>query len=758
MKLLDTFKSIRKQEPKKPPELFLTLVVDSDHVAGACWYAGDARTAHLKYAVARKISVDSWEERTSAADEVITALEERSQTENIHKVIFGFSASYLNENGNIDKQVRSHLKTFTEDLELTPIGFVPVHQAIVYKLKKEDGVPATAILIGVYKRELTIALYKVGVLSGFQTIPNSSDRIANIEAVLKSFADVEVLPSRILLFGSDTAILEEFRAEMISYPWPTRANFLHFPKIVILPPDTMVLSVSVAGSSEITPNIVDKYDQIPQGDTPIPQESVIEEKVPQEEVSQEVPVAIPEDEEDEIEKENVTEEPPNIRFVAPEEIGFQKNVDVIQKSQYPKEEEQIEEKPASKRVSLPSMPRVAFSAAPVMSFLSSIKRMVPNKMPPIKVSLLPLLIIVGIVCVGILWLVFSVLPHASVVVTITPKQIEATASATIDPTAKTADPKTLVIPGEKLEKTVSGDKTVKVTGKKSVGDPAKGTVTIYNKTLDQLTLKKGAVLIKDSLKFTLDSEVQIASATETIGSITFGKGTGTVTASQIGTQSNLSAGSGFSFKDVSESVAIANNDQPFAGGTSREITVVSRADYDALVAAITPDLVAKAKQDLAAGVVGSKKLIEQTIKTTVTDKKFTEELDQETTDLHGTVTMNVTGIAYDDQVVQDMLYEQAKSTVPQGYDLVRDETTVTVGTPTVKKNGSIILGVTLSGNAKPFINATELKKMIAGKKVADALSEIKKLPGVSDVATTFSFAVLKSIFPKSGNITVTIKE
>lgn len=137
MKLLDSLTQRLKKQKKEPEELFLTLIVDSDHVAGACWHLKDAKSANLTHAVSRRIGSDSWIERVKAADEIITALEERSGTIDIHKVIFGFPASYLTAEGDIDKVVRSELKTFTQELDLTAIGFVPVHQALIYKLKKK---------------------------------------------------------------------------------------------------------------------------------------------------------------------------------------------------------------------------------------------------------------------------------------------------------------------------------------------------------------------------------------------------------------------------------------------------------------------------------------------------------------------------------------------------------------------------------------------------------------------------------------------
>jgi hypothetical protein len=795
MKLLDSLTEKFRKKDKVPEELFLTLIVDSDHVAGACWHMRDAKSANLTHAVSRKITTDSWEERTKATDEIITALEERSGTTDIHKVIFGLPAQYLTVKGDIDKSIRSELKTFTQELDLTAIGFVPVHQALMYKVKKEDGVPPTAIVIGIYRKEIVIALYKIGVCAGLQIIPNTPERIAAIEMVLKGFVDVEVLPSRILLHGADPTILDDFRIEMINHPWSTRANFLHFPKIVILPPDSVVSGVSQAGSNEITvPTQGSTEEKLPQSgirqnqphvtsgfiheekeeeeadDTPLGKETDEEEKTGVEEKSADEDEPLDENGKEETDDvSNEAKEESNVRVVTPEEIGFHTNEDIIEMGKpqiQPKGTAQnfkreIEFDDADSDI-LPKKPGISKPDLHIISsaggVISSVFLSIVGKMRSMKFKFLPLAI-GGFLVVGILlWLSLVVFPRTEITLTVTPRQIESSSSAVIDSTAKAVDEKTLTIQGEKLEKTVSGEKVITVTGKKNVGDPAKGSVSIYNKTLSPRTFKKGTVVATNNLQFTLDDDVQIASATESIGSITFGKGTIAVTAAAIGTQSNISANSEFTFKDISDSIAIARNEQAFSGGTSKEVTVVSRTDQDNLITQITPELITKAKEELASGVGGTKKLIEETIKTTVAEKTFTEELNQETSQLHGKVSMNVSGIAYDEQILKDVLFEKAKTTVPTGYELLRDETTVTIGKMTVRKNGTIAVTVSLNGKAKPFLNATELKKMIAGKRVSDSMQTLRGLTGVSDVDIRFSYALFQQAIPKESNITIVIKE
>ena len=58
----------------------------------------------------------------------------------------------------------------THILELTPIGFVPLSQAMMYKLKKDEGVPPSVILLGITDTTIAVSLYKIGVLAGVRDI------------------------------------------------------------------------------------------------------------------------------------------------------------------------------------------------------------------------------------------------------------------------------------------------------------------------------------------------------------------------------------------------------------------------------------------------------------------------------------------------------------------------------------------------------------------------------------------------------------
>ncbi|OGG04973.1 hypothetical protein A2Z33_06810 [Candidatus Gottesmanbacteria bacterium RBG_16_52_11] len=753
-------------------EYYLSLIVDISYVAGACWQITSRTKPDLSHAVARRIRTDGWDERIQAADQVITALEERLGSEDIHKVILGLPTEYLTENGDIDPKVRSHLKRMTTELDLTPIGYVSVPQAIMYKLKQDEGVPPTAILVGVSSRTVTVSLYKVGTLSGVRSIPLDANVLAHIESVFRDFKQAEVLPSRMLLYGGDREQLDLFKSQLTTYPWPTRANFLHFPKISVLPPDFGITSVSIAGAGELTSSMPD----VPaEPDTGHPADDAGASGVVSDAVTgrpagktvvDEVVSGEPDDKEDEAgavgvsaagkptagTEEEDTDTESNVSFVPPEELGFtggdkpkpdSGGVPKTVQSETPAggDKDKPTRRPA--RLSFtagilgksPLLPRLRSLGTSVGKNISGNKKMLA-----VSAAGVAMILLAG-------WFFVWVSPKAVVRIRINPEQLQENMLVSIDPASAAFDAASMTVPGKTVEQTVSGGKTIPVSGKKKIGDPAVGKVTVYNKSIQSRTVKKGSILTSGSVQFSIDSDVQIASASESVGSITFGKAGAAVTARSIGTQGNLPAGSEFTFADYASSQMIARNDNAFTGGTSRDVTVVSREDYNTLVSQLSKELQDQATKDLASSISGSLRLIDQTVKATVSDKSFSQEIDQEAKELSGTIALSVTGIAYDENDVSGLAGSVLGAKVRAGYEL-ESQKQVSVDQVTVKKDGVITADLKVAGQANPQVLEQIRVPDLTGKPVSAVESTIRQIPGVADVGITVSSVFGKDRMPR----------
>ena len=788
---------VRNLLPKKADRRIISysLLFTVDSVAAAAWYPGRNGKVEIVASSWQPLAYDTWEEREKATDSALVSLETKTHDVDALNVVFGLPYSMLTPEGDMKNDVRTHIKKLVRDLNLTPLGFVAFDQALAYTLKQEDGVPASVILLGISGSVGVLTVYKVGHVIGRVTISISDTVASEVEAALKSFKNLDVLPSRILLYGGKIELLESLKRSLMQHPWTTKMNFVHFPKIDVLSTARFVAAVCFAGASQLSTGTTEKTDTADKdstgtGDTvadradatqveraEVEEASIQEEEggvggeeeedekdVEEEEEERQKPAdGIDADGEDigEPEEPVVPETEHNVVMVDPEKLGFQPNIDVLEhvvlkkKTGAVKEEPMVEpeEKPHDDRkpVSIPKVVRKMPDLRTIARIFSRIPMPAVKGILPIGAAFVLLIAIGG--------LSYWTLPKATVTIYELPMEFTESLTVTVDPDAQTIDALNHVIPGSAQSKSVSGEKTIAVTGKKKVGDPAKGTVTIYNKSLSSRTFQKGTILSAGTLRFTLDSDVTVASASENLvnGTVTFGKENAAVTAAAIGTQGNLPVGSEFAIQDVSSSVAVSRNDQEFTGGTSREVTVVTRDDQDILVGELTKELVEKAKEELAASVTGGEKLIDSTVQTKVTEKTFAQELDQEATSLEGNITVTVTGISYNEADVVGMLDEMVSKRLPEGYALHVGQGVLETTKVTAQKNGTIRFTASYKTVAAAKLNLDEIKQNLSGKSLSRAQEYLQGIHGVAAASFEFRWTPGDNRMPlNKNNISVSV--
>jgi len=781
MKMPQLLQSIlgKKQEHR---DVFLSLYLDVYSIAASFWSATAGKAPeNLGWANMNNVR-DDWDARAEASDRVIGELEEKTDITDVTKVILGLPLAFLSPTGEVRKEVRPEIKELMKELDLIAVGFVPIYQAIIYKLKHDEGVPPSIILLGVSNTTIAVSLYKIGTLVGIREIEKTKDIATSIEESLKSFTDLEVLPARMYLYGSPQGLLEEAKSELLRHSWTTTVNFLHFPKIEVVSESFIVDAISLAGSSEMGQTVDSVKEEI---ETPKQEEKQITEKVdieanetipedvepedveeseeleeiedeadkeveniqePVDEVTEEVQEAQEAIADDFAEPEKIKNDDANVVMVDAESLGFKKDVDVLEEKEKIEEVDQQDEPKMRTPISIP---KVDISPA-ISVFKQLLSRFGGQKNKPY----IP--IAIGIIVILILGLLYWFLPHAEVTINEIPKTISTSQAIIIDPSATTTDAQTNTIPGRTQEQSVSGGKTVAVTGKKSIGDPAKGTVTLYNKSADApLTLSKGTIIVSGSLQFTLDNDVTIASASAnesfTGSTITYSTATVPATAVAIGVQSNIPASSQFTIKNISSDVAIARNDAAFTGGNSRDVTVVTRDDYDAFVKNMSGDLVTQAQGQLTSSVGGTEKLIDGTIKTTVTNQTFDKELGEEATQLQGKLTITVSGIAYSDSDIKALLTSLSQDKLATGYTFDYTKISITVSNIQIKKDGKITATAVMSAVTFPTVDLSAIRKMITGKSVQQASDYVRTIPGIASMVVDFRLSPTKNQLPMNTN-------
>ncbi|MBI2315364.1 hypothetical protein HYU93_04915, partial [Candidatus Daviesbacteria bacterium] len=246
LKNLTAFLPLRKKEEKL--EYFFAINIATEEVTAALW---SIEGKDLKILDIASGQYSSLEEIISAADRLLDQVLGLKEVEP-QKILFGIPHSWVHE-GNLKEEYLKILRNLVKELELTPMAYVATSNALIHLLEKQEGVPVTAVLVGFENNNITVTVVRAGKIDGVKVVKRGDLVGVDIEKVLLTFTEVETLPSKILIYGTEAPAL---KSELLAFSWMSKLSFLHFPKIEILNNDIEIKSVCLAGASEIKPDVV----------------------------------------------------------------------------------------------------------------------------------------------------------------------------------------------------------------------------------------------------------------------------------------------------------------------------------------------------------------------------------------------------------------------------------------------------------------------------------------------------------------------
>jgi hypothetical protein len=380
--------------------------------------------------------------------------------------------------------------------------------------------PPTAILLGFWPHHLELTLVKLGRVIGIQLVNRSTNAADDVVEGLSRFSQVDMLPSRMLLYDSGLD-LEEIRQLLLAHPWQSggkKLPFLHFPKIEILSGDYTVRSIALAGGTEVARAV---------GLLSTP----------------EAPVS-------------------SAHEVTAEDLGFSRDVAAAPLAPLPTET--AEPEPELEPVVVPVAAAIAPKAPKIAFKMPKLPHFSPHFPKSIVWIIIPILLLI---LAGTAGAAYWFLPKATVTISVTPKVLDHQFVLTADTKASAPDTSAKIIPAQQIDTQVTGSASVPTTGTKLVGEHATGNVVILNTTDSSKKLTAGTVISSPSgLKFVLDQDTTVASGSGSVFNPQPGKVTAAVTASLIGTDYNLTAGTEFRVGSFAASQIAARNEAALSGG------------------------------------------------------------------------------------------------------------------------------------------------------------------------------------------------
>lgn len=683
-------------------------------------------------------------------DDILFRLETDSNKK-LKKTIFFVTSYYIDEDTKqIKREYKPIIKKITQELELEAMGFIECFEAVSELMAKKEGIHLNVILVELGAATAHLFIYK----NDKQIYSTSFARTETLVQDLKKiFTEIKVqfmLPSRIVLYPYSHTQKEV--VHLVNHTW-SEDVFVHMPKIETLSEEDLN-----KGLAEIF------YTQL------------------KEESSSEVEAASDNGEEDDeslLAAEDLassSEEQKNMHSThdqeskAETEAEINKSVD-LRPHQQPKEvmgfaigtaaksEINSREIPyASKKIDHEEFQvhREPYNAVPVSSAI-------PDKTPSFIPSLfkqfrfdsiklpmkLPILIPAGIVLVLLLLLLGSeyFLHKELVKVTFPSRLIQQ---------KETVSNQDLSIKNGNVSAQVTDSTTT--TGKKDIGDKAKGEVTIRNFDDKDKTISKGTVLSADNKNFTLDQDVKVASASVSTDNSTkiAGQVKGNVTADTIGPDYNMEKNTKFHIGDLDFSTFFALNDSAFTGGTKKQAQTIAKKDIEDLKVKVLATGKKQGLDKMRSEVSQDQQIIDSLTDQELADLNFSGDVGDEAKTVNVKANVTTAYFTYSENDLKKLMQKSLQSEVTSGYTLPTENIQTKVTDAKQSKN-NIDLTVSVEGKSIKQVSKDDILSAVKGKSKGNISDLLKTQFQAQDVQIQdkgISFFPWLPLFKK--NITIEV--
>lgn len=721
----------------------------------------------------------------------------------VQKTLFGVKEEWVEEK-KIKKEYLLKLKKLSDELELSPIGFLVIPEAIAHLIQQEEGAPVSAILAEIGKRYITLSLFRGGKNIESKSSPIEESIPKTVDSILKHFTSVEVLPSRMVLLNGDDA--EQLAQMFITHQWSKSLPFLHVPQISVLPvgfdAKSIVFGAATQMGFDILPSTsketIKTFDSEQESkETKKDDEKKIEIKeVNKPSGEEDMQNEEKKETEDTHEKNDEGKSQDKLQELPADNFGFVMDKDIVESADVPKDASekqnrddkdndvnhhgfvindphkkhlaQNDDETAIKHQSPSRLERTregsrsfALSAfGGLVSLLFSLPRRIPRPslsgislLAGNKLLFIPPVIILLLIGMALLYITKL---GATVTLEIEPKSATQSEEITFSATSPD-DFSQHIIAAKDVSVTLDGEVSTNATGEKETGNKAKGTITIFNSSENKRQLSEGAVVTaSNGQEFTLDKDVTIASASGDIFSgIKSGTAQAAVTAKDIGTEYNLPSGTKFTI-EKSTSLA-AKNDAAFTGGSKKKIIVVAKKDHDDLSKKLIGQLESKAREELAGKADANSTILPIFTASSTEKESFDKKVGDEakTVKLKGSVSF--ASLSYSDDDLLQFAQTILKTKYTQDVNIPENRIQMQVDDAEKKDDGEVTAIVRISAGILPRLDTAQIAQDITGKSFADAEASLKRLPQVKTIKIQLSpnIPFLPKMLPKmSKNITV----
>ncbi|MEO8581342.1 MAG: hypothetical protein ABI425_02045 [Patescibacteria group bacterium] len=703
-------------------EKYFTCLIEDSFVTLAIWGVVNGRPKVLSIGTPKE-----WLELISLSDAVELGLEEfHEEAEGVTKVLFSLPQEWVTP-ADIKPEYKEVLKKITQKLVLHPVGFVVTLEALFHFIFQFKTSAALTLYLQVCANEYRLFLTEHGQLLQKETMGRSDKFVDDLIEGL-SRLEKQPLPAQMYFFSFEVPMdqLEQDKQTFLAHDWDTTKLFHHLPSIDILSRSDMVEAACIAGGSETLHTELTPVDTHQESSVvavkPVHTEdtdfgfTAMDQPTESAKVSS-FGIPMPS-------KVVKSMEPPTSAEVEPEYAIDESVID----AEYAEQPAKAAFKFKLPKFKLPvfALPAV-FSRSSIASDPSAetpTRRLFPRKNTR-TIGILG--VVVGgfllVMAAGVYgWVVIQRVANVEIILKTIPVSVDA--KVALNPNIPVTDAEKKVLKVSIVNKEETDNQETSTHGSKIIGENAKGTVTILNKTTSLKTIAKGTEIKSGTKLFFTDQDVTVASAStqenDNGQTVQYGKKDVSVTAKEIGAESNLDKDTDFSVGNFGKDTYTARNDKAIAGGSSREIQAVSKEDQQKLETDLKKSLMKKAESEMKSGLASGDYLV-LSGKSQVKKETFSAKVGEETEKLTLTMTLSVEAYTYKSSDLQPIAREQLAGLVPDGGALIENKISIlSKESQNATSSASLTLDATLTSEYVPPTNSEAWLDDIKGKTLEQA--------------------------------------
>ncbi len=678
---------------KKERPYYFCLYITDKYLSG---FVVEVKGQEYKIRAEKKIKLtSSFDKILEDTDNLISDLEMKISSD-LDKTIFFLPSQMIDAaTHEIKDPYKTSIKNISRELELNPMGYIDVAEAVQGYINKKSIV--NCIVTSLSETEIGVSIYKAGVVAHTQYSPRTDDVASDLEEVLNSVPDKRILPTKIIVYGESNN--EKISSAITSHNWDEKI-FAEHPTIIALNDSDLYMIFADTFVKELFQEDADAAE--------------------------------------ENEEEAMPDDKSSFGFVFGGDI---KDTDVKEP-----EPQRHTGRPSGRKLNVKFLNDLKHK---VITFFSTFNQ--KNKKSEGKNYLLLIGVpIVGLILVFILYEYFF--HKAAVTVYLQSKKVNDAEKLELKISENPSTKELTIVSHTKVIEFADKKNT---TGSRDVGEKAKGDVTIHNFDNAERSISRGTELAKGDLRFVLDNDLKVASSSGVTsdGTKQSGKAKATVTAGEIGTAHNIAKSTQLTIGGLPESLYVAIADADFTGGTQKKIKTVSREDLDSLEAQAKKEAAANASKNPEIKVGGDELLISDLTEAVVAASKFSKEIGEEADTVSIQANTEIDYYTVSKSLLKKRIVELLLKD-NKDYSLSESSLSITFENAEISDD-EVTLAVQFKADIYKDIDVKNIKEDVTFSSGRSITSKLQEKYNVEDVKVEQSFSLLGLTPLFQNNISVT---